>query len=61
LITLLSYLTSTLILIFSYTLGQVGDWKNWFTVAQSEMFDRVGTDKLKDVKIPLQYELKTNS
>ena len=27
--------------------GIVGDWKNWFTVAQSEKMDRMYQEKMK--------------
>ena len=36
--------------------GEVGDWKNWFTVAQNELFDRVMTDKMEDISHRFQYD-----
>ncbi|XP_029648302.1 sulfotransferase 1C4-like [Octopus sinensis] len=36
--------------------GTVGDWKNHFTVAQSEVFDKVLEEKLGHLNIPFTYK-----
>lgn len=38
-----------------YRKGQVGDWRNWFTVAQNEMFTAVYEQKMADSDITLEY------
>ncbi|CAC5372370.1 unnamed protein product [Mytilus coruscus] len=36
--------------------GKIGDWKNWFTVAQNEQFDAIYRNEMKDVNISFSYE-----
>ncbi|XP_046584485.1 sulfotransferase 1C2-like [Haliotis rubra] len=41
-----------------YRKGEVGDWKNYFTVAQNEAFDRLYKEKMGDCDINFRYSLK---
>ncbi|XP_046584475.1 sulfotransferase 1B1-like [Haliotis rubra] len=38
--------------------GEVGDWKNYFTVAQNEAFDRLYKENMGDCDINFRYTLK---
>ncbi|XP_070204183.1 sulfotransferase 1A1-like isoform X2 [Littorina saxatilis] len=40
-----------------YRKGEVGDWKNYFTVALSEEFDRVVPENLKGCDLKIQYTI----
>ncbi|XP_067664985.1 sulfotransferase 1A1-like [Haliotis asinina] len=37
--------------------GGVGDWKNWFTVAQNEWFDQLYWEKMADCPLQFKYTL----
>ncbi|XP_067648867.1 sulfotransferase 1A1-like [Haliotis asinina] len=38
--------------------GEVGDWKNWFTVAQNEWFDQFYQEKMADCPFQFKYILR---
>ncbi|XP_052282264.1 sulfotransferase 1A1-like isoform X1 [Dreissena polymorpha] len=40
-----------------YRKGEVGDWKNWFTVSESKQMDRWLSDNLTDTDLKFRYEL----
>ena len=42
---------------FSAVPGEVGDWKNYFTMALSEQYDEVIEEKLKDYNLRFQYSI----
>ncbi|XP_033751449.1 sulfotransferase family cytosolic 1B member 1-like [Pecten maximus] len=42
---------------FLFRKGTTGDWKNWFTVAQNEMFELMLESQLKDTGLKFTYEL----
>ncbi|KAL1234542.1 Sulfotransferase 1C2 [Trichinella spiralis] len=37
--------------------GQVGDWKNYFTVSQNEMFDQIYEIQMKATDLNIQFEM----
>lgn len=39
-----------------YRKGEIGDWKNWFTVAQSEMFDKLWNKTMAKSMFRFRYE-----
>ncbi|XP_046353753.2 sulfotransferase 1B1-like [Haliotis rufescens] len=38
-----------------YRKGEIGDWKNWFTVAENEKFDQIWNEKMKDSGFKFTY------
>lgn len=40
----------------NFILGEIGDWKNYFTVAMSEAFDKTNADNMDDIGLEFEFE-----
>ncbi|XP_046568571.1 sulfotransferase 1A1-like [Haliotis rubra] len=40
-----------------YRKGEVGDWKNWFTIADNEWFDQVYKDRMTGIDLSFRYTI----
>ena len=41
--------------LFKVLAGQIGDWKNYFTVAMSEEFDNIYEKRMKNSKMKFRF------
>ena len=48
------FIIKTHMLYFSHT-GTIGDWRNHFTVAQNELFDRLYNEKMADSRLVFDF------
>ncbi|KAK3581501.1 hypothetical protein CHS0354_031837 [Potamilus streckersoni] len=40
-----------------YRKGQVGDWKNWFTIAENEYIDTLYADKMTNTNLKFTFTI----
>lgn len=55
---MLYYENIVIYILSSFPSGIIGDWKKWFTVAQSEQFDQRYNKEMKDCSVRFIYDDK---
>lgn len=58
-LSLMIYLIPVLFEFILFFQGEVGDWKNWYTVSQNERHDAMIQEEMKDMNFDLKliYEI----